>query len=421
VEETFIAQEDQQPERSAAGPMRACMPYFAAAFMMSVANGLTPPAQQMYAEQALGAGLRDLGSLAAVGALTFLLFCPLMGHISLRVNRRWMLAGAALVSSLCAAGIAHSSQIWHLFALCGTGGIAAAAFWPPLEVELSHSAGTSELRRILGAFNLSWCGGVWLGMSLSGAIYEWSRLGPFIVASVMSGSVAVFLLCVKPRQASASRHETEAAITTPSRADATLFVWIGWLANLAVFMVPATLRAFFPHLGLQLGFKPSLITPLLCMTYVGQSTAFLFLGAVGGWQYRFGLFLAMQTLTVTGLLAACFVSHWLGFLVAFYLMGLTQGFTYTSSINYSLTGDLKTRGFRTGVHEAMIGIGLFLGPALGGNAAAFAARLGRRSAAVASMLPDFGRLPFWTVLCVLILSMAGQSAIYFLWRARRRK
>jgi predicted MFS family arabinose efflux permease len=57
-----------------------------------------------------------------------------------------------------------------------------------------------------------------------------------------------------------------------------------------------------------------------------------------------------------------------GFLPAMVLLGTSAGFTYFSSIYYSLnTGE--NRGARSGIHEALIGSGIVAGPLTGGMVA----------------------------------------------------
>ncbi len=45
------------------------------------------------------------------------------------------------------------------------------------------------------------------------------------------------------------------------------------------------------------------------------------------------------------------------------------GITYSASLYYSLQGHEESRGARSGLHEAVLGSGIFLGPLVGGAVA----------------------------------------------------
>ena len=83
-----------------------------------------------------------------------------------------------------------------------------------------------------------------------------------------------------------------------------------------------------------------------------------------GWHYRFrwlgGAFVLMAgsfaLLLHPGTLAALIAAQ-----IAF---GLTVGLIYYSSLYYSMNAS-EEKGVHSGLHEAMIGAGLFLGPACG--------------------------------------------------------
>jgi MFS family permease len=87
--------------------------------------------------------------------------------------------------------------------------------------------------------------------------------------------------------------------------------------------------------------------------------------------------------------------------VAFAVAGMGAGVTYVSSLYYSLEGHAVSRGARAGIHEAVLGSGVFLGPLFGG----FVAEI-------------FGlRAPY--IMSALVF-VAVAIAVYMGWRQMRR-
>ena len=72
-----------------------------------------------------------------------------------------------------------------------------------------------------------------------------------------------------------------------------------------------------------------------------------------------------------GMVVAVFAVAKSLFALGFAMAGICAGMTYVCSLFYSLHGRDRDRGKTTGLHEAVLGSGAFMGPLLGGLSAQF--------------------------------------------------
>ena len=404
--------------------IRPRMPYFAATFVFAAFSSMPLLARQIFAQQHLDASQFHLGLIPAVGALTFTLLCPLMGHLADKADRRLVLVVSGIGLALSTAVIPCCTQPWQLVVLAGIAGALSAALWPGLELAIGEGLTSSAMVHVLGIFNVCWSSAMCLGMLGSGALYELAPGLPFWVAAALAATGTIVIW----RTPRASRRDSGPQVaqapaedmewTPPPRAN--MFIWVGWIGNLGLSLSIATIRAFFPRLGLAIHLSPTVITLLVPAMQVGQLLMFMYLGTHGGWCYRMRLLLAMQCVTALATLATCVAVHPGLFVAAFFALGAVGGFTYASSLYYSLSGDPAKRGFRAGVHESVIGAGLTLGPFIGGVAAALVSRMPADAPAgrLAGLLGGETRVPFWAATVAVFLTIGVQMATYL--RMRRR-
>ena len=103
------------------------------------------------------------------------------------------------------------------------------------------------------------------------------------------------------------------------------------------------------------------------MWLFARLAAFLLLWRWDGWHYRFGYLNAAFALLIVSF-AAMLLAPGLPVLVAAQVaFGLAAGLIYYSSLFYSMDSG-ENRAYQGGLHEAVIGIGSFAGPALGAAA-----------------------------------------------------
>ena len=86
------------------------------------------------------------------------------------------------------------------------------------------------------------------------------------------------------------------------------------------------------------------------------------------WHYRLSPLLIVQGLAILSYITIWKVQTPLLWTVAFAVIGLSAAFTYFSSLYYGLHKH-DDKGNKSGWHEAILGMGILVGPLLGGIAA----------------------------------------------------
>jgi predicted MFS family arabinose efflux permease len=115
-----------------------------------------------------------------------------------------------------------------------------------------------------------------------------------------------------------------------------------------------------------------------------------------GWHYRFGWLASAYALMVLSFAALLLVPNLAVIVVAQLGFGLAVGLIYSSSLFYSMDVG-ETKGEHGGFHEALIGVGIFAGPAIGSTTLHF--------------LPGLPNACIWAVSGSLVLGFAALLAM----------
>jgi predicted MFS family arabinose efflux permease len=150
----------------------------------------------------------------------------------------------------------------------------------------------------------------------------------------------------------------------PSPAKAKAFLRMAWLANPFAYIAVNTLIAVIPGLAARLHLSPMLagfICSLWCFARLGT---FLMLWSWTGWHYRFRWLVTAFGLLVVSFAAILTVPSLAVLLAAQIFFGTAIGLIYYSSLFYSMDAS-EIKSEHGGIHEAAIGAGNFIGPAVG--------------------------------------------------------
>ena len=149
-----------------------------------------------------------------------------------------------------------------------------------------------------------------------------------------------------------------------SHASRITFQRLAWLANPFAYMAMNTIIAVIPGVAKRLELSAMLAGFCCSVWCFARLGAFIGLWYWDGWHYRFRWLLAAY-LSVLATFAAIVLAPNLAVLVgAQILFGSAVGLIYYSSLFYSMDTS-ETKGTHGGIHEAAIGLGNFVGPAVG--------------------------------------------------------
>jgi DHA1 family multidrug resistance protein-like MFS transporter len=337
----------------------------AVAFLIDLAVAGVSLAAQFLAIR-LGASPLLLGLLGMTGSLAYTVGCLTVGSLSDRVGRLKPTLAACLIAPTIWLLMGRATEPWHLLALAPVAGFSMALLWPAMMAWLAELSGDSRrrLNRSISLFNISWSAGLMLGPLLTGYAWGANAYLPFACAAV-AGYACLVLLVKTPlgRQ----QGETPQPPATPASPQLVQqFLLLAWVGNFATWFSRGSIGSTFPKLGAELQFSESLVGTLLFVLGASQVLAFGLARLTDRWQYRLRFLLGAEALGLAGMLVAVMAQTPALFIVGFVLGGLCSGVTYVSSLTYALQGSVESRGQRSGWHEAVLGLGVVMGPLAGG-------------------------------------------------------
>jgi MFS family permease len=277
-----------------------------------------------------------------------------------------LMGGALVLGALSAslAGLVVAVPLWTL-GMCFT--------WPALEALVSEEESSLRLQRMVGVYNLVWSGGAAIAYFVGGALKE--ALGDtsiFWLPALLHGVQALCVLRLRRRvtlpSGTVAEPEQQPAAADPPRARPGLpgraFLLLAWLANVFAYVAQNAAIPVFPNLAERLHLTTS-EAGFFCSTWLfARLGTFVGLWLWTGWHYRFR-WLFSGFVVMTG----CFLAMLLGHHVALIVLaqagfGCGIGIMYYSSLFYSMDTS-ETKGTHGGLHEAVIGGGIFGGAAIG--------------------------------------------------------
>jgi MFS family permease len=337
-------------------------------------------------------GLLPTGSAAAyTGA------CLISGPLSDRFGRRRPAMVSCFVTGIVWLLMFHVTSATQLLCLTPLSGAALALLWPSVQAWLAEFCGdnSKRLNRTISLFNLSWSGGIMVGPLFAGYLWERGYQWPFIIPALLSFACFGLLLVTPPGQD--HQHHAPPTVSRVSPEKARLFLYLAWIANFASWFCRGTVGSMFPKLGETLGFSEPLQGTLIFVLSFALFFMFGIARLSNRWQYHLRVLLAAQVFGIAGMLITARAVTPTFFVIGFSLAGLCSGVTYVSSLIYALEGASRSRGKRSGLHEAVLGVGIIIGPLAAGF-------LGQHVSL---------RAPFTAAALVFALAMIAQGVVWW--------
>ena len=153
-------------------------------------------------------------------------------------------------------------------------------------------------------------------------------------------------------------------------ANAKIFLRMAWLANPFAYIAMFTVIPLIPHLAARLGLSTTLAGFVASVWMFARLFAFIGLWWWPGWHYHFGWLVGAYTLMALSFAVMLLVANLAVIVIAQLVFGLAVGLIYSSSLFYSMDVG-ETKGEHGGFHEALIGVGICVGPAVGATSLHF--------------------------------------------------
>jgi predicted MFS family arabinose efflux permease len=306
---------------------------------------------------------------------------------------------------IMAVGLAIGSQL-HFVA----GAIAAACIvnvgmcftWPVLEAMVAEGANPA---RAVGIYNIIWAAANALAYFIGGTLivkFGYQSMFYLPLVFVLAQFAMVFWLekihgavAVEP----SNPLPPEATGHSPVRKKS--FQRMAWLANPFAYIAINTLLAVIPGLAARFGLSPMLagfVCSLWCFVRLGT---FVLLWRWPAWHYRFRWLVTAFSALVLSFAVILIVPSLVVLVVAQIFFGVAIGLIYYSSLFYSMDAS-DTKSEHGGIHEAAIGAGNFIGPAVG--------------AASLQFLPQYANSG---AIAVSVLLLCGLGGLVKIWKSAR--
>ncbi len=341
---------------------------YAAAFCMDAAaygaNLLLP----MQALKSFDAGPLEMGLIGTIIQATYTIVCILTGRLSDRVGSRALyLPGAAIVSLVAIPIIYFSDSLWGLYLAAPILGVGLGFYWAPLEREMGETSNRGNLWKTAATFNCVWALGICLGSYGGPELYNWLSFEAGTILLLALSGLALILLI--PPLRIEPRPETDSGKTIETRTSSTHLLLVAWVANFSAYFAINGITNQLPYLGekhpeIGLGMVGLLALSINLARFGG----FFALRRLNGWNYSPAWLFLIQLLAATSLLVLSGANNLAHYFILLPLLGIFCSMSYSLSFYYGLSAS-SSAGRNSGLHEAVLSLGLMSGPLACGAAA----------------------------------------------------
>lgn len=264
---------------------------------------------------------------------------------------------------------------WHAtpFVIMTLYTITMGATWPALEAVILHAAGTSTMPQRVGIYNMTWALTGALGVFISGPLFAWEPATVFWLPGLLHLGQALYWWWGPRVHRDASSGST--AMELPHRGNQVAphtkrrLLYIAWFANAVGYLLSAALFALAPFIGDRLGLSAKHAIWLVSTYLLTRGLGFVLFWWWEGWHYHAGWSLAAALLTPLSVAVVFLVPYVMPTACALAIFGVAHSLSYAGSLYYSVDSS-EEKGAYSGLHEAIIGVGVFAGPLAGAAGAA---------------------------------------------------
>jgi len=334
-----------------------------------------------FMQDQFGFGSKDNLTLAALNGFIYVFASWQSGRFA---QRRGYFNALKLGLSVMLLALAVGSQLAKLHSAVGLVlatimlTIGQCFLWPAIEALVSEDEDAVGLPRAVGTFNVVWAGTNALALFGGGTVVEKFGFGTifFLPITLLTTQLALTFWLEKHANdlARATGNEPSPAPIPdphrPSPAKTKAFLRMAWLANPFAYIAINTFIPMLPTVAARFHLSPmfaGFACSLWCFSRLGT---FIALWLWTDWHYRFRWLVTACGLLVISFAVILIVPSLAVLLMAQIFFGGAIGLIYYSSLFYSMdVGEAKSE--HGGIHEAAIGVGNCIGPAVGATSLQF--------------------------------------------------
>lgn len=271
------------------------------------------------------------------------------------------------------AGVYLSSFLPFIFFIIIGWTLSMCLIWPAIESLVSDNEPQEKVPSMVGIYNVVWAAGSAVSYFIGGAIYEnFGKLSLFWFPPLIHiGQLIILNLALAKYKNSTSTpvpSSQQLVATSKKKVQdkkiAERFLKMAWIANPFAYVAMNTILAVIPELAKRHGLNPTESGLFCSIWFFSRFAAFVILWRWEGWHYKFRWMVSAYVMLIGGFVAMLIAKHLLIIAVAQIVFGWAVGLFYYSSLYYAM--DVGEAGAEHGgLHEAAIGLGIFMGPAIG--------------------------------------------------------
>jgi len=337
------------------------IPLYLSAFFQNTGLTIVLVGLVFYLIQRFHASLFQLGLLSGTGAFVFMVGAASSKMFARHFSPKQLTLFGWTGFIITSFSYPFLTSLSSVFCVYWIASFAMSLFWPSLENWISLASAPERLKRNVGFFNLSWSPGQILAPFLAGVLFERGAFLPIWIGASLTLPVAFLLGRFPVRTVDGFAHTASVA-----KAPSDTFLIVCWLANFSGWFAASIFRSLFPKYGLALGLSPTQIGAYLLFIGIGQVLFFFVLSRFEEWEKTPSFILWWEGIAILSVFCIAFTYQPILWIVSFFLFGCFAATAYSASLFMSL----KERGFHGGgssSHETLIGLGICLGPVIGGG------------------------------------------------------
>lgn len=238
------------------------------------------------------------------------------------------------------------------------------AKWPVVESYVSAGREPRKLLPLLGRYNVTWATAGFVAIGITGVIVGSGRPALFFWLPALLNVIGIACAWRFPSKPPHLEHGHASRPAEGELQNMRALLGSARWSMTASYALLYVLAPLMPTLFAQLALPITLATPINSLLDATRVLAFGALGALGGWHgKRAPMWLTMAALPVGFLLILLGNSLPL-LILGEVIFGVAAGFSYTAALYYALVAENASVD-AGGAHEALIGIGIGLGPLSG--------------------------------------------------------
>jgi MFS family permease len=324
-------------------------------------------------KQEFGFGNRENLLMAAVNGGIYIFFAWFAGRFAQK--RGYYLAlkvGFSIMTVALLSGTQATSVLTHYGVMMGWT-VGMCFTWPTLEALVSEGETRKGLTTMLGIYNVVWASGAAVSYFTGGALLD--ALGPrslFWFPPILHA--VQFAILIGLQRASRQLEPVTQDSSDEEPIDIhdigipldrkKIFLRLAWIANPFAYIAMNTVIPLIPHIATRFDLSTTLAGFVGSVWMFARLFTFVGLWFWAGWHYRFRWLAAAYAVMVGCFAALLLINNLAVVIIAQLAFGLAVGLIYYSSLFYAMDVG-ETKGEHGGAHEALIGVGLCCGPAVG--------------------------------------------------------